>query len=36
MPVMLMTPDEVDRWLKSVANAFELQKPAPDDAIQDR
>ncbi|MBN9486005.1 MAG: hypothetical protein J0H44_02220 [Alphaproteobacteria bacterium] len=28
MPVMLMTPDEVDLWLRSIADAFELQKPA--------
>jgi putative SOS response-associated peptidase YedK len=36
MPVMLMTAEEVDRWLagKSVADALELQKPAPDDAIK--
>ena len=36
MPVMLMTPEEVDRWLagKSVADAFELQKPVADDAIK--
>jgi len=36
MPVMLITPEEVDRWLagKSVAHAMEMQKPAPDDAIK--
>lgn len=36
MPVMLMTPEEVDHWLngKSVTDALELQKPAPDDAIK--
>ncbi|MBN9486010.1 MAG: hypothetical protein J0H44_02245 [Alphaproteobacteria bacterium] len=36
MPVMLITPEEVDRWLagKSVADAMEMQKPAPDDAIK--
>jgi putative SOS response-associated peptidase YedK len=34
MPVMLMTPEEVDRWLEgTVANVLELQRPAPDDAI---
>jgi putative SOS response-associated peptidase YedK len=34
MPVMLMTPDEVDRWLeRAVAEVLELQRPAPDDAI---
>ena len=36
MPVMLMTPEEVDRWLagKNVADAVEMQKPARDDAIR--
>jgi putative SOS response-associated peptidase YedK len=35
MPVMQMTPDDVDQWLRgvSVADALEMQKPAPDDAI---
>ena len=28
MSVMLMTPDEVDLWLRSIADTFELQKPA--------
>lgn len=36
VPVMLVTPDEVDRWLagKGMADALEMQKPAPDDAIR--
>lgn len=35
MPVLLMTPDDVDKWLKggSVEEALAMQKPAPDDAI---
>ena len=35
MPVMLMTPEDVDRWLNSgsVEEALAMQKPAPDDAI---
>jgi putative SOS response-associated peptidase YedK len=35
MPVMLMTPDDVEQWLlgSSVEDALEMQKPAPDDAI---
>ena len=35
MPVMLMTPDDVDRWLhgRSVEDALQMQKPAPDDSI---
>ena len=35
MPVMLMTPDEVEQWLRgvSVDDALKMQKPAPDDAI---
>jgi hypothetical protein len=35
MPVMLMTPDDVDQWLRgvSVNDAPKMQKPAPDDAI---
>jgi putative SOS response-associated peptidase YedK len=36
MPVMLMTPEDVGRWLDggSVADAVEMQKPAADDAIR--
>jgi hypothetical protein len=35
MPVMLMTPDDVEQWLKgaSVEDALKLQKPAPDDGV---
>jgi putative SOS response-associated peptidase YedK len=35
MPVMLMTPDDVEQWLRgtSVEDALKMQKPAPDDAI---
>jgi putative SOS response-associated peptidase YedK len=35
MPVMLMTSDDVEQWLRgvSVADALKMQKPAPDDAI---
>jgi len=35
MPVMLMTPDDVEQWLRgvSVNHALKMQKPAPDDAI---
>jgi putative SOS response-associated peptidase YedK len=35
MPVMLMTPADVEQWLqgRSVEDALELQKPAPDDAV---
>ena len=35
MPVMLMTPDDVDQWLRGVSldDALIMQKPAPDDAI---
>jgi len=34
MPVMLMTPADVDRWLEGTAEeALELQRPTPDDAI---
>ena len=35
MPVMLMTPADVDRWLNggSVEDVLALQKPAPADAI---
>ena len=35
MPVMLLTADDVKRWLYgSVADATALQKPAPDAAIR--
>jgi putative SOS response-associated peptidase YedK len=35
MPVMLMTPDDVEQWLRgsTIEDALKLQKPAPDDAI---
>ena len=35
MPVMLMTPDDVQQWLGgiSVDDALKMQKPAPDDAV---
>jgi putative SOS response-associated peptidase YedK len=35
MPVMLMTPEDVEQWLRgsTVEDALKLQKPAPDDAI---
>jgi putative SOS response-associated peptidase YedK len=35
MPVILMTPDDVEQWLRgvSVDDALKMQKPAPDDAI---
>jgi len=35
MPVMLMTPEDVEQWLRgvSVDGRAEMQKPAPDDAI---
>jgi putative SOS response-associated peptidase YedK len=35
MPVMLMTPEDVARWLGggSALDATEMQKPAPDDAV---
>ena len=35
MPVMLMTPDDVEQWLHgvSVDDALKMQKPAPDDVI---
>jgi len=34
MPVMLITPEDVKRWLYGMAaNALALQKPAPDKAI---
>ncbi len=35
MPVMLLTADDVKRWLYgTAADALELQKPAPDLAIK--
>ena len=34
MPVMLMTPADIERWLAGAPEeALELQKPAPDEAI---
>lgn len=35
MPVMLMTPEDVDQWLlgSSVEDALKIQKPAPDEAV---
>jgi putative SOS response-associated peptidase YedK len=35
MPVMLMTPDDVEQWLQgsSVEDALKMQKPTPDDSI---
>ena len=35
MPVMLMTPEDVEQWLRghTVDDALKMQKPAPDDAI---
>ena len=35
IPVMLMTPDDVEQWLRgsSVEDALKMQKSAPDDAI---
>ena len=35
MPVILMTPDDVKKWLhgSSVEDALQMQKPAPDDSI---
>ena len=35
MPVMLMTPEDVDQWLlcSSVEDALKMQKPAPDEAV---
>ena len=35
MPVMLMTPEDVEQWLQgsSVTDALEMQKPALDNAI---
>jgi hypothetical protein len=31
MPVMLMTPDDVEQWVRgsSVEDALKMQKPAP-------
>jgi len=36
MPVMLMTPEDVERWLagKSASDAIDMQKPASDAAIR--
>lgn len=34
MPVLLMSPADVERWLEGTAEeALQLQRPAPDDAI---
>ena len=35
MPVLLMTPEDVDRWLtgSSTEDSLAMQKPAPDDAL---
>jgi putative SOS response-associated peptidase YedK len=34
MPVLLLTPADVERWLEGTAEeALELQRPSPDDAI---
>jgi putative SOS response-associated peptidase YedK len=35
MPVMLMTPDDVEQWLNgaTVEDALKMQKPVSDDAI---
>ncbi len=35
MPVMLMTPDDVEQLLRdsTVEDTLKMQKPAPDDAI---
>jgi putative SOS response-associated peptidase YedK len=35
MPVMLMTPDDVEQWLQggSLEDALAMHKPAPDEAI---
>jgi hypothetical protein len=35
MPVMLMTPEDVEQWLRghTVDDALKMQKPAPDNAI---
>ena len=35
MPVILTTPEEVDRWLEAdTAEALALQRPLPDDALR--
>ena len=38
MSVMLMTPDDVEQWLRgvTVADALRMQRPAPDDAVMIR
>jgi putative SOS response-associated peptidase YedK len=35
MPVILMTPDDVEQWLRgtTLEDALKMQKPAPDDVI---
>ena len=35
MPVMLMTPEDVEQWLQggTVGDALKMQKGAPDDAV---
>ena len=35
MPLMLMTSEDAEQWLRgvSVEDALKMQKPAPDDAI---
>ena len=35
MPVILMTPEDVDRWLTGslLEDALAMQSPAPDDAL---
>jgi putative SOS response-associated peptidase YedK len=35
MPVMLMTPDDVEQWLggHTIDDALKMQRSAPDDAI---
>jgi putative SOS response-associated peptidase YedK len=34
-PVFLMTPDDVEQWLRgsTIEDALKMQKPAPDEAI---
>jgi len=35
MPVILTTPDEVDRWLEAdTLDALKLQRPLPDDTLR--
>ena len=35
MPVILTSPDEVDRWLEAdTPDALTLQRPLPDDALR--